>query len=184
MPPYSWICHPFILAGCFEHCSGSFVDEKRAHTFRFTVETRCRHPNKVYRNFISLSQRHCDTLYSHRMSMIVMYKNKNTIWHIFSFWTNVMNRWINIVQRKPQFDITKIKLRWNSTAWEGLLLKKYKFSSEMATSSCFHLKSGFPKAPLQNAVGRYVCQLQRITLKFCKSHGSSKGTRYYMTFFK
>lgn len=25
--PYSWICHPFILAGCFECCSGSFDDD-------------------------------------------------------------------------------------------------------------------------------------------------------------
>lgn len=39
------------------------------------------------------------------------------------------------------------------------------------------LKSGFIKTPLQNGIGRYVCQLQRVTLKFCKNHGASKGLR-------
>ncbi|XP_052867553.1 39S ribosomal protein L43, mitochondrial [Anopheles cruzii] len=42
------------------------------------------------------------------------------------------------------------------------------------------LKSGFPRAPLQNGIGRYVCQLQRITLKYCKSSGSSKGMREFL----
>ncbi|KAF9416659.1 hypothetical protein HW555_006089 [Spodoptera exigua] len=42
------------------------------------------------------------------------------------------------------------------------------------------LKPGFVRAPLQNGVGRYVCQLQRIVLKFCKSHGSSRGLRDYI----
>lgn len=46
----------------------------------------------------------------------------------------------------------------------------------MSNSHLF-LKSGFPRAPLQNGVGRYVCQLQRITLKFCKNNGSSRGMR-------
>lgn len=40
------------------------------------------------------------------------------------------------------------------------------------------LKSGFLRAPLQNGLGRFVPQLQRITLKFCKTHGSSKGLRF------
>lgn len=33
-------------------------------------------------------------------------------------------------------------------------------------------------ANLANGVGRYVCQLQRITFKFCKEHPSSRGIRY------
>uniref|UniRef100_A0A6M2DMX8 Large ribosomal subunit protein mL43 n=1 Tax=Xenopsylla cheopis TaxID=163159 RepID=A0A6M2DMX8_XENCH len=49
----------------------------------------------------------------------------------------------------------------------------------MSNSHLF-LKSGFPRAPLQNGVGRYVCQLQRITLKFCKSHGNSRGVREFI----
>lgn len=49
----------------------------------------------------------------------------------------------------------------------------------MSNSHLF-LKSGFPRAPLQNGVGRYVCQLQRIVLKFCKSNGASKGMRYFI----
>lgn len=42
------------------------------------------------------------------------------------------------------------------------------------------LKSGFPRAPLANGIGRYICQLQRITLKFCKSSGSSRGFRDFI----
>lgn len=49
----------------------------------------------------------------------------------------------------------------------------------MSNSHLF-LKSGFPRAPLANGIGRYVCQLQRITLKFCKSHGSSRGVREFI----
>lgn len=49
----------------------------------------------------------------------------------------------------------------------------------MANSNLF-LKSGFIRAPLQNGVGRYVGQLQRITLKFCKSMGSSRGMRDFI----
>ncbi|CAH1246554.1 large ribosomal subunit protein mL43-like [Branchiostoma lanceolatum] len=40
--------------------------------------------------------------------------------------------------------------------------------------------SGFLKSVLQNGVGRYVCQLQRITLKFCKASGQSRGVRDYV----
>lgn len=42
------------------------------------------------------------------------------------------------------------------------------------------LPSGFPRAPMGLGIGRYVCQLQRVTLKFCKSHGSSKGIREFL----
>jgi len=41
-------------------------------------------------------------------------------------------------------------------------------------------KSSFVKAALQNGVGRYVCQLQRIVIKFCKEHGDSKGVRDFI----
>ncbi|XP_059609000.1 large ribosomal subunit protein mL43 [Phlebotomus argentipes] len=49
----------------------------------------------------------------------------------------------------------------------------------MSNSHIF-MKSGFPRAPLQNGMGRYVCQLQRLTLKYCKSYGASKGMRDYL----
>ncbi|XP_013112622.1 large ribosomal subunit protein mL43 [Stomoxys calcitrans] len=49
----------------------------------------------------------------------------------------------------------------------------------MSNSHIF-LKSGFPRSPLQNGVGRYVCQLQRVTLKFCKNNGSSRGMREFI----
>lgn len=49
----------------------------------------------------------------------------------------------------------------------------------MANSNLF-LKSGFIRAPLQNGLGRYIDQLQRVTIKFCKNHGSSKGMRDFI----
>lgn len=47
----------------------------------------------------------------------------------------------------------------------------------MSHSNLF-MKSGFPRAALNNGIGRYVCQLQRVTIKFCKSDGSSRGVRW------
>ncbi|CAH1175656.1 unnamed protein product [Phaedon cochleariae] len=49
----------------------------------------------------------------------------------------------------------------------------------MSNSHLF-LKPGFIKVPLQNGVGRYVGQLQRVVLKFCKSSGSSRGMREFI----
>ncbi|CAG2066908.1 unnamed protein product, partial [Timema podura] len=49
----------------------------------------------------------------------------------------------------------------------------------MSNSHLF-LKSGFPRAPLQNGIGRVVLQLQRITFKFCKNHGASRGIREFL----
>ncbi|RZC33406.1 39S ribosomal protein L43, mitochondrial, partial [Asbolus verrucosus] len=49
----------------------------------------------------------------------------------------------------------------------------------MSNSHIF-LKSGFITTPSQNGVGRYVCQLQRVVLKFCKNHGSSRGMRDFI----
>ena len=42
------------------------------------------------------------------------------------------------------------------------------------------LLSSFLGAPLNNGIGRYICQLQRITIKFCKEHGASKGVRDFI----
>ncbi len=49
----------------------------------------------------------------------------------------------------------------------------------MSVSNLF-LKSGYVSAPLCNGVGRYVQQCQRMTLKFCKSHGGSRGLREFI----
>ncbi|XP_076469775.1 large ribosomal subunit protein mL43-like [Babylonia areolata] len=38
----------------------------------------------------------------------------------------------------------------------------------------------FLKNSLQNGVGRYICQLQRVTLNFCKSSESSLGMRDFI----
>lgn len=32
--------------------------------------------------------------------------------------------------------------------------------------------------PMNNAVDRFVCQLKRLTLQYCKNGGSSKGIRW------
>lgn len=42
------------------------------------------------------------------------------------------------------------------------------------------MKTGFLRAPLQNGIGRYVCQLQRVVLKFCKNNGASRGMRDFI----
>ncbi|KAK9729226.1 Mitochondrial ribosomal protein L51 / S25 / CI-B8 domain [Popillia japonica] len=49
----------------------------------------------------------------------------------------------------------------------------------MSNSHLF-MKSGFIKTPGQNGVGRYICQLQRVVLKFCKNNGSSRGLRDFI----
>ncbi|KAL1491822.1 hypothetical protein ABEB36_012359 [Hypothenemus hampei] len=49
----------------------------------------------------------------------------------------------------------------------------------MSNSHLF-LKPAFITTPGQNGVGRYVCQLQRVVLKFCKSHGASRGMREFI----
>lgn len=47
-------------------------------------------------------------------------------------------------------------------------------------SSSRFTPKGFPSVPLQNGIGRYICQLKRITLRFCKSSGSSRGMRDFI----
>nr|CAG4636592.1 EOG090X0FS9 [Eubosmina coregoni]SVE70124.1 EOG090X0FS9 [Eubosmina coregoni] len=42
------------------------------------------------------------------------------------------------------------------------------------------MKSGHIKTPLQNGLGRFIPQLQRITFKFCKSRGGSRGVRDFI----
>ncbi|XP_076295990.1 mitochondrial ribosomal protein L43 [Lasioglossum baleicum] len=42
------------------------------------------------------------------------------------------------------------------------------------------LKYGFVRPPFGLGIGRYVCQLQRVTLKFCKTTGSSVGIRKFL----
>ena len=49
----------------------------------------------------------------------------------------------------------------------------------MSANNLF-LKSGYVKAPLANGLGRVVLQCQRITIKFCKSHGDSRGVREFI----
>ncbi|XP_058804840.1 large ribosomal subunit protein mL43 [Phymastichus coffea] len=46
--------------------------------------------------------------------------------------------------------------------------------------SQLYLKSGFPRANACNGIGRYIGQLQRVTLKFCKTHGASRGLREFI----
>ncbi|XP_002742153.1 large ribosomal subunit protein mL43-like [Saccoglossus kowalevskii] len=42
------------------------------------------------------------------------------------------------------------------------------------------MPSAFLKSILQNGIGRYVCQLQRITFLFSKSSGLSRGVRDFI----
>ena len=45
-------------------------------------------------------------------------------------------------------------------------------SDQLLTIDMSHL------TPMNNAVGRFVCQLKRLTLQYCKNGGSSKGIRW------
>lgn len=47
-------------------------------------------------------------------------------------------------------------------------------------SSSRFTPKGFPSVPLQNGIGRYICQMKRVTLRFCKSSGSSRGIRDFI----
>ncbi|XP_033757132.1 39S ribosomal protein L43, mitochondrial-like [Pecten maximus] len=42
------------------------------------------------------------------------------------------------------------------------------------------MPSTFLKNSMQNGLGRYVCQLQRITINLCKSHADSLGMRNFI----
>ncbi|XP_017889600.1 39S ribosomal protein L43, mitochondrial [Ceratina calcarata] len=44
------------------------------------------------------------------------------------------------------------------------------------------LKCGHLRVPFALGVGRYVCQLQRVTLKFCKNRGDSLGIRHFLEY--
>lgn len=60
--------------------------------------------------------------------------------------------------------------------------KSFYFSvdrNETMSSSRFTPR-GYPSVPLQNGIGRYICQLKRVTLRFCKSSGSSRGVRDFI----
>jgi len=43
-----------------------------------------------------------------------------------------------------------------------------------------HTPRSWLRGVLQHGVGRYVCQLQRVTLEFCKSDASSRGMRDFI----
>merc|ERR1712071_158633 len=52
----------------------------------------------------------------------------------------------------------------------------------MGTANSLFMKSGWitANAPSKNGVGRFVPQLARITIKFCKEFGHSNGVRQYI----
>ena len=50
------------------------------------------------------------------------------------------------------------------------------------SSRCMFMKSGWitANAPLRNGLGRFMPQLARMTLKFCKNDGGSHGVRQFI----
>ncbi len=60
----------------------------------------------------------------------------------------------------------------------SLFSQKLNFQSIRWSSSS--MPSEYISTNLANGVGRYVCQLQRITFKFCKEHTGSRGIRYFL----
>lgn len=57
------------------------------------------------------------------------------------------------------------------------------FSRSVQAMSRNVLPSRWLQAPLANGIGRHICQLQRITIKFCKSSPDSRGVRYVFIVF-
>ncbi|KAF7487722.1 39S ribosomal protein L43 [Sarcoptes scabiei] len=55
-----------------------------------------------------------------------------------------------------------------------------KFSLDPKLTHNPALPSGYIRNAYYNGVGRYVCQLQRLTIKFCKSGGTSLGVRKFI----
>lgn len=54
-------------------------------------------------------------------------------------------------------------------------------SSPKTLTDAWRLRD-YPRSVLQNgAGGRYVCQLQRLTVKFCKTSENSNGVRHFIT---
>ncbi|CAA9997060.1 unnamed protein product [Nesidiocoris tenuis] len=49
----------------------------------------------------------------------------------------------------------------------------------MSNSHLF-MSAGWVTAPLNNGIGRYSGQLQRVVIKFCKTHGCSRGVREFV----
>ena len=61
-----------------------------------------------------------------------------------------------------------------------LLVSEYRLWSarkSRMTANALWLKHGWitANAPMRNGVGRFIPQLARVTLKFCKGHGGSNG---------
>ena len=67
-------------------------------------------------------------------------------------------------------------------SWSTNLLSKASqaFSFQFTRQTSSSQPSEYISANLANGVGRYVCQLQRITFKFCKEHPSSRGIRFFL----
>lgn len=61
---------------------------------------------------------------------------------------------------------------------ESLLKANYVCNPVRYTSKS--TPADYIRTNLHNGVGRYVCQLQRVTLKFCKEHPNSLGMREFI----
>ena len=64
-----------------------------------------------------------------------------------------------------------LKFAYNPFAKASQALQSIRYTSSSQPAE-------FINANLANGVGRYVCQLQRVTFKFCKETPSSRGIRY------
>ena len=74
-------------------------------------------------------------------------------------------------------------LDWISPDTHALFQTADPKPARMSANSLF-MKSGWitANAPLRNGVGRFVPQLARITIKFCKEYGGSNGVSEYITY--
>ena len=78
------------------------------------------------------------------------------------------------------FNMSALPTNWHISI---LLVSEWSCFEHVAsrmTANALFLKSGWitANAPLRNGVGRFIPQLARVTLKFCKAHGDSNGVRW------
>ena len=78
------------------------------------------------------------------------------------------------------FNMSALPTNWHISI---LLVSEWSCFEHVAsrmTANALFLKSGWitANAPLRNGVGRFIPQLARVTLKFCKAHGDSNGVKW------
>ena len=85
---------------------------------------------------------------------------------------------LSIIFNWPSDDLYQAEQREKKNSTHNLNLSLILSIFCLAAMSRGNIPSGFIKASLQNGLGRYVCQLKRLTISFCKERQDSQGARW------